>query len=68
MSEWKILGSEASEGTGRATGEGPESNALIGRRRASAKREVFFAVDLLRGDDPETLGHRRGVTAGTAFA
>lgn len=68
MSKGKNLDSGASEGARRATGEGPESNALVGRGRWSARRKVAVIVDLLRGEDMETLSRRHGVTAATISA
>lgn len=68
MSKGKNLDSGPSEGARRATGEGPESNALVGRGRWSARRKVAVVVDLLRGEDMETLSRRHGVTAATMSA
>ena len=68
MSKGKNLDSGTSEGARRATGEGPESIALVGRGRWSARRKVAVVVDLLRGEDMETLSRRHGVTAATLSA
>lgn len=42
--------------------------ALVGRGRWSAKRKVPVVVDLLRGEDLETLSRRHGVTTTTISA
>ena len=63
MSKGTNPDSGASEGARRATGEGPESGALVGRGRWSAKRKVSVVLELLRGVDLETLRRRHGVTA-----
>jgi transposase len=63
MSKGKNIDSGASEGARRATGEGPEAETLVGRGRWSARRKVSVVVDLLRGEDLETLSRRHGVTA-----
>jgi transposase len=68
MSIGKNLDSGASEGARRATGEGPESNALSGRGRWSAKRKVSVVIELLRGEDLETLSRLHGITAATISA
>lgn len=65
MSKGKNMDSGASEGARRATGEAPESDALVGRGRWSARRKVSVVIDLLRGEDLESLSRRNGVTAAT---
>ena len=65
MSKGKNMDSGASEGARRATGEAPESEALIGRGRWSARRKVSVVIDLLRGEDLELLSRKHGVTAAT---
>lgn len=65
MSKGKNMDSGASEGARRATGEAPESDALVGRGRWSARRKVSVVIDLLRGEDLESLSRKNGVTAAT---
>lgn len=65
MSKGKNMDSGASEGARRATGEAPESEALIGRGRWSARRKVSVIIDLLRGEALEILSRNHGVTAAT---
>lgn len=65
MSKGKNMDSGASEGARRATGEAPESEALNGRGRWSARRKVSVVIDLLRGEDLELLSRKHGVTAAT---
>jgi transposase len=65
MSQGKKIDSGASLGARRATGEAPESPALVGRGRWSAKRKISVVLELLRGEDLETLSRRNGVTAAT---
>ena len=65
MSKGKNMDSGASEGARRATGDAPESDALVGRGRWSARRKVSVVIDLLRGEDLESLSRKNGVTAAT---
>ena len=65
MSKGTRPDSGASEGARRATGEGPESGALVGRGRWSTKQKVPVVLELLRGVDLETLSRRHCVTAAT---
>jgi transposase len=44
---------------------GVESSALVGRGRWSARRKVSVVLEVLRGEDLETLSRRNGVTAAT---
>ena len=65
MSREKDQDSGHAEGARRASGAGSESSALIGRGRWSARRKVSVVLELLRGEDLETLSRRNGVTAAT---
>ena len=65
MSREKNQDSGPAEGARRASGAGSESSALIGRGRWSARRKVSVVLELLRGEDLETLSRRNGVTAAT---
>jgi transposase-like protein len=64
MSTGKKLDSGASEGARRATGDAPESK-VRGAGRWSAKRKVSVILELLRGEDLESLSRRYAVTAAT---
>jgi len=64
MSTGKKVDFGASEGARRATGEAPELKAG-GRGRRSARRKVTVVLELLRGEDLETLSRRYAVTAAT---
>ena len=44
---------------------GVESSTLVGRGRWSARRKVSVVLEVLRGEDLETLSRRNGVTAAT---
>lgn len=57
--------SETAEGARRATGEVSETKPRGPRGRWSAKRKVSVVLELLRGDDLETVSRRHGVTAAT---
>jgi transposase-like protein len=57
--------SETTEGARRATGEVSETKPRGPRGRWSAKRKVSVVLELLRGEDLETLSRRHGVTAAT---
>jgi transposase len=57
--------SEALEGARRATGEVSETKPRGPRGRWSAKRKVSVVLELLRGEDLETVSRRHGVTAAT---
>ena len=64
MSKETRRGSGAAEGARRATGAGPEPK-LSSRGRWSAQRKMSVVVELLRGEDLETLSRKHGVTAAT---
>ena len=51
MSKGKNMDSVASPVALRAPSEAPESEALVGRGRWSARRKVSVVIDLLRGED-----------------
>ena len=54
----------AAEGAQRATGEAPGTGPH-GKGRWSAKRKMAAVLELLRGDDLETLSRNSAVTAAT---
>ena len=56
--------SGAAKGARRATGAGPDS-ARGGKGRWSARRKVTVVLELLRGEDLETLSRKYTVTAAT---
>ena len=56
---------ESSEGAREETGEDSATKAPGPRGRWSAKRKVSVVLELLRGEDLETLSRRYGVTAAT---
>jgi transposase-like protein len=62
MSKEKELASGAAEGARRATGAAPEERR-DGRGRWSAKRKFAAVLQLLHGEDLETLSRELGVTA-----
>ncbi len=64
MSNNKRADSGAAEGARRATGEAPESGRR-GKGRWSAKRKVSVVLELLRGEDLESLSRKYAVTAAT---
>ena len=57
----------AAEGARRATGEAPGTGRR-GKGRWSAKRKMAVVLELLRGDDLETLSRKYAVTAATLSA
>lgn len=57
----------AAEGARRATGEAP-GTGRHGKGRWSAKRKMAVVLELLRGDDMETLSRKYAVTAATLSA
>ena len=56
--------SGAAKGARRATGEVPESGRR-GKGRWSAKRKAAVVLELLRGEDLESLSRKYAVTAAT---
>ena len=64
MSNSKRADSGAAEGARRATVEAPESGRR-GKGRWSAKRKMSVVLELLRGEDLETLSRKYAVTAAT---
>lgn len=64
MSNSKRADSGAAEGARRATGEAPESGRR-GKGRWSAKRKMAVVLELLRGEDLESLSRKYAVTAAT---
>ena len=64
MSNSRKVDSGAAEGARRATGEVPESGRG-GKGRWSAKRKMVVVLELLRGEDLETLSRQYAVTAAT---
>lgn len=64
MSNSKSADSGAAEGARRATGVAPESGRR-GKGRWSAKRKVAVVLELLRGEDLESLSRRYAITAAT---
>src|SRR5690348_4015100 len=65
MSNMKKHDSGASEGARRATEDAPESSALPGSGRWSARRKVSVVLELLRGADLESTSRKHRVTAAT---
>jgi len=65
MSNPKKHDSGAAEGARRATEDAPESSALPGSGRWSAKRKVSVVLELLRGADLESTSRKHRVTAAT---
>ena len=65
MSDSRRVDSEAAEGARRATGEAMESVGRRGKGRWSAKRKMAVVLELLRGEDLETLSRKYAVTAAT---
>lgn len=65
MSNVKKHDSGASEGARRATEDAPESSALPGSGRWSARRKVSVVLELLRGADLESTSRKHRVTAAT---
>jgi len=65
MSNAKKHDSGAPEGARRATEDAPESSALAGGGRWSAKRKVSVVLELLRGADLESTSRKHRVTAAT---
>src|SRR5690349_25177770 len=65
MSNVKKHDSGASEGARRATEDAPESSALPGSGRWSARRKVSVVLELLRGADLESTSRKYRVTAAT---
>jgi len=57
----------AAEGARRATAEAPGTGRR-GQGRWSARRKVAVVLELLRGDDLETLSRKYAVTAATLSA
>lgn len=68
MSNSEKVDSGAAEGARRATGEAPESSGRRGKGRWSSKRKAAVVVELLRGEDIESLSRRDAVTAATLSA
>ena len=64
MSNSEKIDSGAAEGARRATGEAPESGRR-GKGRWSAKRKVAVVLELLRGEDLESLSRKYAITAAT---
>lgn len=64
MSNSRKADSGAAEGARRATGEAPESGRR-GKGRWSAKRKVAVVLELLRGEDLESLSRQYAITAAT---
>lgn len=64
MSNSKRADSGAAEGARRATEAGPESGRR-GKGRWSAKRKMAVVLELLRGEDLESLSRKYAVTAAT---
>lgn len=64
MSNNKPAVSGAAEGARRATGEAPETGRR-GKGRWSAKRKMTVVLELLRGEDLESLSRKYAVTAAT---
>ncbi len=65
MSNSKNVDSGAAEGARRATGEAPELVGRRGKGRWSARRKVSVVLELLRGEDLETLSRKYAITAAT---
>lgn len=65
MSKETKHGSRAAEGARRASGAGPEPKLNSRGGRWSAQRKMSVVVELLRGEDLETLSRKHGVTAAT---
>ena len=64
MSNSRNVDSGAAEGARRATGEAPESGRR-GKGRWSSKRKVTVVLELLRGEDLESLSRKYAITAAT---
>ena len=64
MSNSEKVDSGAAEGARRATGEALESGRR-GNGRWSAKRKVAVVLELLRGEDLESLSRKYAITAAT---
>ena len=58
MSNSGKVDSGAAEGARRATGEAPESVGRRGKGRWSAKRKMAVVMELLRGENLETLSRK----------
>ena len=67
MSNSKQAVPGASEGARRATGEAPETGRR-GKGRWSARRKMAVVLELLRGEDLESLSRKYAVTAATLSA
>ena len=65
MSNPKRHDSGAPEGGRRPTEDAPESSAVAGGGRWSAKRKVAVVLELLRGADLESTSRKYRVTAAT---
>jgi hypothetical protein len=65
MSDSRKVESGAAEGARRATGEAADSVGRRGKGRWSAKRKMAVVLELLRGEDLETLSRKNAVTAAT---
>ena len=65
MANTKKPDSGAAEGARRATEQSPESSALPGAGRWSAKRKTSVVLELLRGADLESTSRRHRVTMAT---
>jgi len=65
MSNPKKRDSGAPEGGRRPTEDAPESSAVAGGGRWSAKRKVAVVLELLRGADLESTSRKYRVTAAT---
>ena len=65
MSNPKKHDSGASEGGRMPTEDAPESSAIVGGGRWSAKRKVSVVLELLRGADLESTSRKHRVTAAT---
>jgi len=68
MSNPKKCDSGAPEGGRRPTEDAPESSAVAGGGRWSAKRKVAVVLELLRGADLESTSRKYRVTAATLTA
>ena len=65
MSDSRKVESGAAEGARRATREAADSVGRRGKGRWSAKRKMAVVLELLRGEDLETLSRKNAVTAAT---
>ena len=65
MSNSRKVDSGAAEGARRATGEAVELVGRRGKGRWSAKRKMAVVLELLRGEDLESLSRKYAVTGAT---